>query len=168
MRPIICYLLILCLAYFPAAQAEKLSAQERYDLVLDLLVNDSLIEEGIGLERVKIGESMRLVAERLGTPSKTASLVDGLQTWIYELDSGTQLAISGTDIVKLLSFKGGPNSLYVTRRGASFGMPYSQIISLYGQPDNTDTSTRLNYSSTGVSFVQERGATRVIEIYAPQ
>jgi len=134
------------------------------------LAQDFFLHAGIGLEQVRIGDSLTTVLDRWGNPS-AIQLADSnapQQQLMYQAERDTQIIVSGLETVKKITVVGGPASSYRTLRGAHFGMPLHQVALLYrGLGDNTDPTNTLAYPEQGIYFEFNRGRLASIILVSP-
>jgi hypothetical protein len=159
-------LLPLTTAY---AQSVTIDNSEYRKKVLKYLAGDYFITEGVGLQKVYIGQTLDQLINELGEPlkKKKAGILSSSYTYTYQLDKQTALQVGiKSRKVQTIALAGSVSSQYTTVKGARFGMPVYEIINYYGT--NKLKKNQLLYKSQGIRFDFDNGKLRIIRIFAKQ
>jgi hypothetical protein len=151
------------------AQSVTIDNSEYRKKVLKYLAGDYFITEGVGLQKVYIGQSLDQLINELGEPlkKKKDGMLSSSYTYTYQLDKQTalQVGIKGKE-VQAIALAGSVSSQYTTVKGARFGMPVYEIINYYGT--NKLKKNQLQYKSQGISFDFANDKLRIIRVFAKQ
>jgi len=113
------------------------------------VLGDTVIQEGIGLPKLHLGESYDEVIHDLGQPTED---LYGF-VFVYRLPNNAELNFRITDDkVVAVNFKGNAKTTYTTGRGAKFDMTRKQVEEIYGLPEAEAVNT-LFYYRQGISFL---------------
>lgn len=123
---------------------------------------NAVVQEGVGLSNLRLGESYHDVTRALGKPSED---LYGF-VFVYQLPNDTELNFRVTDDkVVAVNLKGNPRTAFVTKRGARFGMTRKQVEALYGPPEAEAVHT-LFYYRQGISFLfNDRGGLSELNVF---
>ncbi|MCK5359930.1 MAG: hypothetical protein KAJ95_04845 [Gammaproteobacteria bacterium] len=148
------------------AQTVTIDNSEYRKKVLKYLASDFFITEGLGLQKVYIGQSTEQLTGSLGEPDKKKKqgLFSGLVIYSYQLDKQTALQVGiKRGQVQAIAIAGVLASQYTTIKGARFGMPVHEIINFYGVKPYKNN--QLLYSSKGIRFDFKNNKLFVIRIF---
>ena len=157
------FLLPVTAAY---AQAVTIDNSEYRKKVLKYLASDFFITEGLGLQKVYIGQSQEQLTASLGKPAskKKKGTFSGLVIYSYQLDKQTALQVGvKRGKVQAIAIAGSLSSQYTTIKGARFGMPVHEIVNYYGVKPLKDD--KLLYSSQGIRFDFKNNKLFIIRIF---
>jgi hypothetical protein len=123
-----------------------------------------VLKEGYGLPQVHLGMAIDEVTRVLGEPDQN---LYGF-VFVHKRPDGTQLSyrIEDNRLVSI-NLKGNSGSVYVTARGAEFGMSRRRIVRLYGEPE-AEALNKLFYHSQGVSFFFNDDDLYEISVFPPK
>jgi hypothetical protein len=121
--------------------------------IIALIANEVILAPGIGLRNIRLGEPLEEVENRLGPPAKILKkgILRTIYTLIYQLDSGTEVALVGRSQVERIVVNGNSAALVRTAQGARFGMNRSLIQRIYKSPTKSKKD-RLEYRNLGATF----------------
>ena len=153
------------LAIFAQSAAAESARDKKLGLLLEYLAADFQIIEGVGLQKLRLGDPMSKAPGVFGSPKTGREVDTGQLVLEVTLDNNTRLRITGKNRIRNMSFKGNNLSQYKTRSGAGFGMPSYQISSIYGQPVLGKSGKTLAYPGKGIRFYFEKGLVSVIEVF---
>lgn len=151
------------------AQSVTIDNSEYRQKVLKYLAGDYFITEGLGLQKVYIGQSLEQLISELGQPvtKKKQSTFSGSYIYSYQLDKQTALQVGiKRGIVQAVALAGSVSSQYTTAKGARFGMPVHEIINYYGVQKLINN--QLLYKSQGIRFDFKNGNLRIIRVFPKQ
>jgi CAP-associated N-terminal len=165
---------LLCLSFLlPVttvyAQSVTIDNSEYRKKVLKYLASDFFITEGLGLQRVYIGQSLEQLTGALGQPlkKKKQGTFSGLVIYSYQLDKQTALQVGiKKGKVQAIALAGSISSQYTTVKGARFGMPVHEIINYYGVKPYKNN--QLLYRSQGIRFDFKNNKLFIIRIFPKQ
>ncbi len=130
---------MLCLITGFASMAAAASAAPR----------DSVVQAGVGLTNLHLGETYGEVEHALGKPTED---LYGF-VFVYQLPHNAELNFRVTDNkVVAINLKGNAKTAFTTELGAKFGMTRKQVEALYGPPEAQAVNT-LFYYQRGISFL---------------
>jgi len=134
--------------------------------LLGLIANEIVLAPGIGLRNVRLGEPLSDVRDRLGVPveATTEGFINRRLNLVYSLDAGTNIVLSGDEILERISVTGNASALVRTSEGARFGMQSSLILQIYNQPSRTRDS-RLEFEQIGATFYFDDDRVIRIDLY---
>ncbi len=155
----------LCLAILAQPAAAESARDKKLGLLLEYLAADFQIVEGIGLQKLRLGDPMSKTSSVFGQPKIGREVDTDLLVLEVTLDNNTRLRITGKRRIRNMRFKGNSLSQYKTRAGAGFGMPSYQIASIYGPPVRSKSGQILTYPKNGIRFYFEKGLVSVIEVF---
>jgi len=106
------------------------------------------------------------VRDRLGVPveATTEGFINRRLNLVYSLDAGTNIVLSGDEILERISVTGNASALVRTSEGARFGMQSSLILQIYNQPSRTRDS-RLEFEQIGATFYFDDDRVIRIDLY---
>ena len=148
------------------AQSVTIDNSEYRKKVLKYLASDFFITEGLGLQKVYIGQSQEQLTAALGQPDKKKKqgTFSGLVIYSYQLDKQTALQVGiKRGKVQAIAIAGAVSSQYTTIKGARFGMPVHEIINYYGVKPLKNN--QLLYSSKGIRFDFKNNRLFIIRIF---
>lgn len=121
--------------------------------IIALIANEVILAPGVGLRNIRLGEPLEEVENRLGPPAKILrkGILRTTYTLIYQLDSGTEVALVGRSQVERIVVSGNSAALVRTAQGARFGMDRSLIQRIYKSPTKSKKD-RLEYKNLGATF----------------
>jgi hypothetical protein len=148
------------------AQTVTIDNSEYRKKVLKYLSSDYFITEGLGLQKVYIGQSLEQLTSALGEPQKKKKqgTFSSLVIYSYQLDKQTALQVGiKRGLVQAIAVAGSLSSPYTTVKGARFGMPAHEIINYYGV--KPFKNNQLLYSSEGIRFDFKNNKLFIIRIF---
>ncbi|RTZ57928.1 MAG: hypothetical protein DSZ33_07010 [Gammaproteobacteria bacterium] len=162
-------LLGLSLMLFVQHSSAETLQDRKIALLLEYLAADLQIIEGVGLQRIKLGDPMSKVRTVFGQTRTARELVTDSLVLEASLDANTRLRVTGRQRVRKMAFKGNQQSPYTTQSGARFGMPAYEVITTYGPAVVTDKDKgkTLTYPRKGIRFRIQHGVVDVIEVFPP-
>jgi hypothetical protein len=136
------------------------------DQVLAIMANEVVLAPGVGLRNLRLGEPLEQVENRLGPPRRIerSGLLRNIIGLVYILDSGTEIAVIGRDVVERINVLGNSSQLVRTTQGARFGMEPQLIMRIYREPSKS-RENRMEYSHLGINFHFQEGGVARIDLY---
>ena len=142
------------------------SGQLGRDQVLAIMANEVVLAPGVGLRNLRLGEPLEQVQNRLGPPKRIerSGLLRNILGLVYTLDSGTEIAVVGRDVVERINVLGNSSQLVRTAQGARFGMAPGLILRIYREPSRSKDN-RLEYGHLGINFHFQEGGVARMDLY---
>ena len=142
------------------------SGQVGRDQVLAIMASEVVLAPGVGLRNLRLGEPLADVQNRLGPPKRIerSGLLRNIIGLVYTLDSGTEIAVIGRDVVERINVLGNSSQLVRTAQGARFGMQPNLILRIYREPSRTKDN-RMEYEHLGINFHFQEGKVARMDLY---
>ena len=136
--------------------------------VIRYLQQDLFVTPGMGFRKVRIGSTFEQVMQAWGNPNKSSSSdIGAKKAWVYSVDRGSEISVSGSTKVESIEVSGSFNSPFSSIEGANFGMTPHQVISIYGKPADEGKLAKLRYPDRGIVFVFKSGALTSMRVFPP-